>query len=268
VYVCQLFKDTNRDQICIMNADGSEFRRLTTNDNADYNYPSLSPDGRSVIYSGNDTGQFEIYEMDLESGSARQLTSELGASLSPEISPDGQSILFSVRADDHNSVWIMGRDGSNPHQIYGPPLADGWDPVWSPDGRFVLFASNWTGGIQLYIIQPDGQNLQQVTSMDGLSGRSAWSPDGITIATYSGPEWNHELLLMETDGANARQITHGGNNLAPSFSPDGRWIVFTSYRDRMQDDNGCEIYIMRTDGSQLTRLTDNEYCDWQPRWGP
>jgi hypothetical protein len=56
-----------------------------------------------------------------------------------------------------------------------------------------------------------------------------------------------------------------GNNLAQLLA---RWarITFTSYRD-YQEENGCEIYIMRTDGSQVTRLTDNNTCDWQPRWG-
>jgi TolB protein len=83
-----------------------------------------------------------------------------------------------------------------------------------------------------------------------------------------GPTWEREIILFDVDGLNVRQITDGGNNLAPSFSPDGQWLAFTSYRDLYQDPHGCEIYIMRVDGSQITRLTANDYCDWQPRWGP
>ena len=64
------------------------------------------------------------------------------------------------------------------------------------------------------------------------------------------------------------QLTDGLNNLAPSFSPDGNWITFMSYRDHPQQALGCEIYIMRVDGSDVRRLTDNDICDWQPRWGP
>jgi TolB protein len=41
-----------------------------------------------------------------------------------------------------------------------------------------------------------------------------------------------------------------------------------SYRDHPGEGDGCEIYVMRVDGSELHRLTDNDYCDWQPRWGP
>ena len=76
----------------------------------------------------------------------------------------------------------------------------------------------------------------------------------------NGPQW--------LDGIELEQITNEGNNLTPNFSPDGQWIAFTSYRDHFGDDNGCEIYIMRVDGSEVTGLTNNDYCDWQPNWGP
>jgi TolB protein len=131
-----------------------------------------------------------------------------------------------------------------------------------------LFASDREGGIQLFRINLDGQGLERVSRIDGIRGRSDWSALGPVIATYAGEAWNREIYLMDLDGSNVRQITSGGNNLAPGFSPDGRWLTFTSYRDHYRDENGCEIYIMRTDGSQVTRLTDNTTCDWQPRWGP
>jgi Tol biopolymer transport system component len=73
---------------------------------------------------------------------------------------------------------------------------------------------------------------------------------------------------MTADGLNARALSPlGGNSQGPSFSPDGQWITFTSYFDHYGEDNGCEIYIIRTDGADLRRLTDNDYCDYQPRWG-
>jgi TolB protein len=73
---------------------------------------------------------------------------------------------------------------------------------------------------------------------------------------------------MNSDGSNLEQITYGGNNLAPHFSPDGEWIIFISYRDIGQDPRGCEIFIMNLASKDITRLTNNNYCDWQPRWRP
>ena len=268
VFTCQIFQDTRRDQICLIHADGTGWRRLTSNDTADHNFPSLSPDGRSLVYAGNESGSFEIYEMDLESGEVNKLTDREGNLLAPVISPDGRMIAFTNNIDGRQSVWIINRDQSNLRQVFGPPQGDGWDPIWSPDSSRILFASNLTGIVQLFTIGIDGSNLQQVTQIDKLPGRSDWSPDGMTIATYAGDSWQREIYLVGPDGSNLRQITEGGNNLAPSFAPDGAWIVFTSYRDNFGNPNGCEIYIMRSDGSQVTRLTTNDVCDWQPRWGP
>jgi Tol biopolymer transport system component len=160
----------------------------------------------------------------------------------------------------------MNRDGSNPRQLYKP----GWDATWSPNGTQILFATtDQYNSIQLFVINLDGSGLHQVTQMPDLRGRSDWSSDGQHIVTYSGKSWARELFMFPPDGSNPVQITPpGGNSQGPSFSPDGQWVTFTAYFGHIGEDNACEIYIMKIDGTQLTRLTDNATCDWQPRWGP
>ncbi len=268
VYVCQVA----HDQICLMNADGSDRRRLTAGeDGIRHFYPSLAPDGRSVVYSVyREDNVYEVYEMTLD-GQATRLTDRLGVLTAPEISPDGRLIVFTrwTVASDAHAIWVMDRDGGNPRQVFGPPQGEGWDPTWSPDGKQILFASDMDGYVQLYVINLDGSGLRRVTQINGLRGRSDWSSDGEYIVTYAGEPWLREVFLMRADGSDAHQITPtGGNSQGPSFSPDGRWVTFTAYFDHFGDVNGCEIYIMRTNGADLTRLTDNDYCDWQPRWGP
>jgi TolB protein len=268
VYTCQVFRDSSRDQICLMDEDGTGQRRLTQNDRADYNFPSLSPNGDQVIFVGDEGSGYEIFEIDLGTGERNRISEGMADASAPEISPNGRQIVFARRSEEHQTIWVMGRDGSDPHQVFGPPEGDGWDPVWSPDGRQILFASNREGEIQLYAMDASGGNLRQISRLEGIRGRNDWSPDGDWIATYAGPSWEHEIYLIDPDGENSLRITEGGNNLAPSFSPDGSWITFTSYRDQYRDENGCEIYVMRLDGSDITRLTENDTCDWQPRWGP
>ncbi len=268
VWTCQMFKEISMEQICIMNADGSGFRRLTTEDGVRHFYPSLSPDGSRVVYSQYRQGNvYEIYELSLIDGVARRLTDRLGILVAPEISPDGKSIVFARGSptSDLSYLWLMNRDGSNPHRIFS---GVGWDPTWSPDGQRVLFASNMDGSDQLYVIGLDGSAPRRLTSLPALRGRSDWSSLG-QIVTYSGESWNRELFLMNSDGSGLRQVSPpGGNSQGPSFSPDGNWIAFTAYFDRPKDINGCEIYVVRVDGTSLRRLTDNDYCDYQPRWGP
>ena len=267
VFVCQIFKVQARNQICIVNADGTNFRRLTTDNKRQHYYPSMSPDGKSIVYASfREPNIYEIYEMDIASGAVTQLTERLGNLNGPEISPDGSKIVFKLSTANSNQLWLMERDGDNPRQI---PNASGWDPTWSPDGNSILFASDMQDTIQLYTIQLDGSELQKVSDLPAIRGRSDWSPDGSFIVTYSGQPWKRDVFIMNADGSNARMLTPtGGNSQGPSISPDGQWVAFTSYFDKYGDDHGCEIYIMRVDGTDVRRLTNNDYCDYQPRWGP
>jgi TolB protein len=269
VFTCQMFKVQAYEQICIMNADGSGFRRLTTEDDNRHYYPSLSPDGQSVLYSGQaDENNFEIYEIELNTGEVSRLTSAFGTDTGPEFSPDGQWITYAHSTPNRSlpQIIVMERDGDNEGNI---PQVNGWDPTWSPDGQFILFASDRNGTTQLFTVRPDGTKLTRITNLPAIRGRSDWSADGQYIVTYSGEAWQRELYIMYSGGSDVRQLSPGGgNSQGPSFSPDGRWVAFTAYFDHFGDEHGCEIYIIRIDGTDLRRLTDNDYCDYQPRWGP
>jgi TolB protein len=268
VYVCQVSAQANRDQICLMNADRSGFRRLTFDDNFENYYPSFSPDGNSVVYSSNRTGSYELYELDLASGKLVQLTHGIGEVAGPAISPDGRLIVFADNIGQFSRIWLMNRDGSDPHQIYALSGVDSLDPTWSPDGTRILFASGLGTDKLLYMINPDGSGLQPVGTEFRTRGRTDWSRDGSRIASYAGSPWNWNMYLMNADGTGLHQLQVGGVALAPAFSPDGQWIVFTGYLDHPGDPNGCEIYLMQLQDTRITRLTYNNYCDWQPRWGP
>ncbi len=268
VFTCQVYKVIASNQICIINADGTGFRRLTTDGNRQHYYPSLSPDGQSVVYAAfREANVYEIYEMDLATGDVVQLTNRLGIVNSPDISPDGEAIVFKNTTANSNRNLIVGmdRNGANAHNI---PGITGWDPSWSPDGQYILFASDMDGTVQLYTIRWNGKELHKISNLPAIRGRSDWSSDGRYIVTYSGEEWKREVYIMNADGSNAHVLSPvGGNSQGPSFSPDGQWVTFTSYFDHYGDIHGCEIYLIRIDGSDLRRLTDNNYCDLQPRWG-
>ena len=269
VYTCQIFKVQASNQICIMNADGTGFRRLTTDDTKQHFYPSLAPDGQSVVYSAfYETGNYEIFELDINDGSVSRLTNRYGVETAPEISPDGKFITYAKANDATGNfrIVVADRNGLNDSNVSN---VQGWDPTWSPDGKQILFASDSRGLVQIYTVRLDGRNLTAVTNLPAIRGRSDWSADGNYIVTYSGPAWNREVFIMNADGTNSRQLTpSGGNSQGPSFSPDGKWVAFTAYFDNYGDDHGCEIYVIRIDGTDLRRLTNNDYCDYQPRWGP
>ena len=254
--------DGKFDQICVMNADGTA-RRLLTNEQATSFYPSLAPDGKSVVFSSNRDGNFEIYELEIKSKDVTQLTDNLGNAYAPDISPNGQRIVFASESGRKQSVWVMKRDGGNPHLLEDEAL-NAIDPSWSPDGSQIAFASDRGGVTTLYVMNSDGSNPRTVLKDKlKIGGRSSWSPDGLRLAFYAGERGDREVYVVSLADGRPDRLTERGDNLAPCFSTDGQWLVFTSFRD-----GNNEIYVYNLATGAIHRLTERLLSDWQPRWGP
>ena len=243
------------DQICLMNADGTNRTQLTDFEATAF-YPSISPDGNTIYFSAKQPSGFEIYSISVNGGKAKKLTNGIGSLYAPELSPNGEWIIFTKNGD---GLWLMRPNGDNPHRLTD---RDDIDPTWSLDGSMIAFASSRGGARQLFVMNADGTNIRQVTSLDFMGGRSSFSPDGTKLTFYRGPAGDHNIYIINIDGTGLVQLTNGGDNLGPGWSPDGNWIAFTSFRD-----GNNEIYIIHPDGTGLTRLTNSPISDWQPRWG-
>ena len=262
VYTCNI----KGDEVCVMNADGSGWQRLTDSQYASFN-ANLSPDGQKVVYVISNGKYSDIHELNINTGSSVQLTDFQKNVGSPEISPDNQHIIFHYRSGNGSlSIWIMDRDGDNPHELYSSPGKDVHDATWSPDGTQILFALGKAENNQFYIMDFDGGDPQLVNDSIDSRGRSDWSND--LISFDQGEPYLHDVFLMNSDGSDLRQITQGNNSQGASLSPDGMWIAFTAYTaDSKENPESCDIFIMRVDGTDIRNLTDNSYCDYQPRWG-
>jgi Tol biopolymer transport system component len=268
VYVCYV---NGSDEICLMDADGSNQLQLTRRPGTDW-YPSLSPDGESIVFSSqSEDGNFDIYIMSTSGGNIQRLTRHMGDNYSPSISPDGRRIVFTSTAGGEQDIWVMGIDGSNPTRLTWNNVDD-VDPEWSPDGTRISFTSNLAGATSLFVMNADGTNIRQLTYGINVEGRNDWSPDGRYLAFYAGPPGDKDIYLVHIDCANLsngcdrsllRRLTNGGNNKAPSFSPDGQWIAYASNASGKN-----QIFIIRVDGGEVRQLTFDDHTNWQPRWGP
>ncbi|HVF79874.1 MAG TPA: hypothetical protein VNA28_16390 [Solirubrobacteraceae bacterium] len=140
------------------------------------------------------------------------------------------------------------------------------------NGLIVYGAEQENSPTQLFTIKPDGTGATKLpTATDGEAANPDWSPDGTQLVYEFGNDDGAGVLISAADGSGARNLTPKGFQGQPSFSPDGRSIVFE--RDLGPGDNG--IHLMDSDGSNVRRLTRNPFpqpdscgCDTDPNFSP
>jgi len=256
------------NQLCTINADGSGYKQLTNLEAHSY-YPVYSPNGSSVVYASNQNGGvFDLFMYMFDGGRLLRLTDHIGNVLSPSFSPDGSRILFANQAGQGGptSLWTIDTTGENADLLYaGPNTIVAAD--WAPAGNRIAFAMavDQPDSYEVFIMDDNGTNVRQLTrGLQGIGGSLDWSSDGKQLLIYAGPQGDKNIFLINVDAETATQLTNGGNNAACSFSPDGQWIAFNSLRNNDQAD----IFIMRTDGTDVRQVTNDPEPDWQPHWKP
>jgi Tol biopolymer transport system component len=165
--------------------------------------------------------------------------------------------------------------------------------VLSPDGKRIVFTSLKDGDLDIYTMNVDGSDVRRLTNTPGYDGGPWWSPDGTKIVYRA----NHpqdstelrqyrelldqrlvrpsrvELFVMNADGSDQRQVTAlGGANFGPSWSPDGKQIIFSSNFAAPRSGN-FELYLVGADetmatAEKLEKLTTNETFDGFAMFSP
>jgi eukaryotic-like serine/threonine-protein kinase len=198
--------------------------------------PTLSPDGKSVAYSSNHNGTFEIYVKQLTQGGREiQLTSDGKENLQPVWSADGQQIAYySMKS---GGIWVIPTLGGSPRQL----TEFGASPKWSHDGSMLAFNSDSNpdlgggsvGSSTIWIVSAQGGAPRQVTKVGSPAGGHVgptWSPDDKKIVFLALNFSTQVLWSTSVDGSDLKQLTDKmlGKVGHSVFSPDGRWIYFDS----------------------------------------
>ncbi|WP_412069178.1 tolB protein precursor protein [Rubrivirga sp. IMCC43871] len=234
-------------------------------------HPAWSPDGQWLVFESDLDGFSDVYRVDRQGGALTRLTANVEGNFEPTVSPDGAAILFSSSRDQQAEIYRMRSDGTTQTRLPASPR-DEWRARWSPDGRSVVVLSNERGRDELYLMSADGIGRRRLNATrtdagaaEVLEAEPTWSPDGGSLAystrtrTGAGQVWRLDLA----DGQHHALTDTTSLNGSPEWSPDGRYLAFVSNRD-----GDGELYVMRADGSGLTRLTTSLGEDWMPRWVP
>ena len=179
--------------------------RLVTPNSPSY-WHGWSPDGKTLAFTGERNGNFDIYSIAAAGGEETRLTNAEGLDDGPEFSPDGAWIYFNSERTGHMQIWRMKADGSQQEQVIQDESND-WFPHISPDGHWMVFlayekgVTGHPGGkdVELRLMSMADRKVHVLTKLFGGQGTinvPSWSPDSKKIAFVS-----YELLPAESVAA-------------------------------------------------------------------
>ena len=171
----------------------------------------------------------------------------------------GQVYFSRSLANHRTETWTMNADGTNQRRA-NAAVKNLLIGRWSPDGKKVVFRKD-DGAQDLYLADADGANE---IALRFAPGNLDWSPDSsqFVYQARTSPEVSEVFLYTVATGESV-SLTPGIASADPSFSSDGTQIAFTSWRD-----GNAEIYVMRSDGSNVRRLTNHPAFDNYPVFSP
>lgn len=223
---------------------------------------SWAPDGGSIALSGNRHGTFDIWKVDVPSGTVSRLTDDPGYEVNPVWSPDSRAIVF-ARMDDRwldRDVIEIAADGSRERVItreldffdYGSGSDFGETPI-SPDGRWVLFRSYRSGWLNYWLVSRDGGDPRPLASESRDQRSAQWAPDGRSVAFASLENGRHELRLASTEGGDVDILVAPDMGFIKDlqWSPDGREISFIMSTPVSPQ----ELYVVDVESRSVRRLT-------------
>ena len=177
-------------------------------------------------------------------------------------------IFFSNRSGVYQ-LYQINLDGSGLVQLSQIPDQDVYDmePAWSPDGRIAFTSKHVDGKWEVFILYPDRPLPVQLTNWGADCWSLGWSPDGKYLAFVSNVTQDEEIYLISAEGGTPVNLSKqpSANDFLPVWSPDGQQIMFVSNREEGQS---LDIFVMKIDGSEVTRLTATTARNTSPDWSP
>jgi TolB protein len=225
--------------LLLVDSDGFGLRRIAGRGTQLYS-PVWSPDGRRILYALNSDRGWRLVERDVRSGSERMISPGGEQLLTPAYAPNGQRIALSIWRGNGASLYEYDiAQQCCERRLSGSGNTITMNPAYAPDGRLLAFNSDRAGNNAIYIMPAGGGDASMLSPHGRGSAYTSpsWAPDSRRIAFHG--RWNLQMArsyqIMVADatrpGAQIDQITARGHNQDPSWSPDGRHIVYTSVGD-------------------------------------
>jgi len=230
-------KERRIKRLALMDQDGANVRYLTRGDDLVLT-PRFSSAADTITYMSYSQGDPKVYLMNIETGQREIVSNFPGMSFSPRFSPDGQRVIFSLQRGGNSNLFVMDLRSKATTRLTDTQVID-TAPSYSPDGTRISFG-------------------------EGAYSTPVWSPRGDYIAFTKQTESKFAIGIMRADGSGERILTEGYHNEGPTWSPNGRVIMF--FRDP-GGAGGPMLYTVDVTGRNEQILKTPSYAS-DPAWSP
>lgn len=260
-------EERSAKEIYIMDYDGANQMKVTPHKSLDIS-PSWCPDGQCLAYMSYLSGFPDIIVQNIygQIGNSKPAHgTDAVHNYLPRFSPDGRQLAYgSSRNGQAMDVYVVNRDGTGERRLTNHPKSDN-APTWSPSGNMIAFTSDRSGSNLLYTMNTDGGELQQVpVGCGGHCDRPTFAPgmNGLLLAYSTQTGVGHDIEFYDFSSRATRRLTNGeGTNESPSFSPNGRHVMFFTSRGSGKN----QIAVVDIDGKNVRILTkdgENTFPSW------
>lgn len=231
----------------------ADCRVLLHNEGVESAYPRLSHDRKTILYQSNAGGKWQLMLKPLDSDQVVNLSNDAYNNNFPDWSYDNSRIAFVSDRDGNEEIYMMDREGKNLQRITQDPARD-IHPYFSPDGKYILFNSDrGNGSLDIYRYEIKTGETLRVTNTPDDETCARYSPDMKSMVYLKNGYTGDDVFLMNMSNLTSENLTRTPRTQDgwPMFSPDGKWIYFSSLETGLY-----HIYRMKPDGTGKQQITE------------
>ncbi len=267
--------DKKTKEIFVMDWDGENIKQISQHQSIAIS-PAWSEDSTKVAYTAfafHKSAQVrnaDVFVYELLTGKRFLVSYKKGINSGACFAPGNTDIFLTISTEGTPDIYRMSLDGKSSTSITkGPNGAMNVEPAVSPDGKKLAFSSDRSGKPMIYTMDSDGKNAKRITFGGKYNSTPTWSPDGKVLA-FAGYEKDHfDIFTINVDGTGLKRLTEAtridtkkpATNEDPTFSPDGRHVMFISDRTGTK-----QLWIVNSDGSNERRITTDKFNYFKPKW--